>query len=72
GNIVRFKGYVSNFYEDGRHEILTGEVFYKTKGSVDYCFRVDGKYNYGLNSNNISGYEIIGNITDNPKSEVNK
>lgn len=66
GDIVRFEGYVGEFYEEGRREMLVGKVFYKTKGSVDYCVKVDG-HNYGLNSNEISKYEAIGDIHSNPE-----
>ena len=60
-DIVEFEGHVGNFYEDRKRATLTGEVFYKTEGSIDYCFRV-GDRNYGLNSNDVNDYKIIGNI----------
>ncbi len=58
GMNVRFEGHVGEFFEDGRREMLIGKVFYKTEGSVDYCFKV-GNLNYGLNSNDVDKYEII-------------
>lgn len=66
GDKVKFEGFVGEFYEEGRREMLVGEVFYKTEGSVDYCLGVYG-HNYGLNSNDVRKYEIIGNIHDNPE-----
>ena len=65
-DLVQFKGHVGNFYEDGRQETLLGRVFYKTSGSIDYCLKV-GDQNYGLNSNDVDEYEIIGNIHQNPE-----
>ena len=58
GMNVRFEGHVGEFFEGGRREMLTGKVFYKTEGSVDYCFKV-GNLNYGLNSNDVDKYEIL-------------
>ena len=65
-DLVQFKGHVGNFYEDGRRQTLLGRVFYKTSGSIDYCLKV-GDQNYGLNSNDVDEYEIIGNIHQNPE-----
>ena len=65
GDIVKFKGYVGEFYEDGKHEWLTGEVFHKTNGSVGYSIKVGGRDNYILSSNR--KYKVIGNKVDNPE-----
>ncbi len=70
-DLVQFKGHVGNFYEDGRQETLLGRVFYKTSGSIDYCLKV-GDQNYGLNSNDVDEYEIIGNMHQNPELSEDK
>ncbi len=60
GDIVRFSS-TSGGYE---WPIRVGEVFYKTEGSIDYCFRVEKEGNFGLNSNDVECYEIIGTQWD--------
>ena len=44
-----------------------GEVFFKSEGSIDYCFKVPKEGNFGLNSYDINCYEVIGNIYENPE-----
>jgi uncharacterized phage protein (TIGR01671 family) len=51
----------------GSYKKMIGEVFFKTQGSIDYCYRVKTHGNFSLNSNETNGYTIIGNIHENPE-----